>query len=151
MPFRQSKCVHDRLAAMMFVANFDLMFVANFDLINQVLLGISTPSMAEEMKGSTARQLFEAMAQPVVPTQAVAPSQEDSTQAVAPPVEAVAPSDSTQAVAPSVDDASNELQPVVPILAVAPSQEDSTQAIAPPVEAVAPSGEVVALSGDDKR
>ena len=57
---------------MMFVANFDLMFVANFDLINQVLLGISTPSMAEEMKGSTARQLFEAMAQRVLPTQAVA-------------------------------------------------------------------------------
>ena len=87
--------MHDRLAAMMFVANFDLMFVANFDLINQVLLGISTPSMAEEMKGSTARQLFEAMAQPVVPTQAVAPS-------LAPPVEAVAPSG--EVVAPSGDD-----------------------------------------------
>jgi len=87
---------------MMFVANFDLMFVANFYLINQVLLGISTPSMAEEMKGSTARQLFEAMAQPVVPTQAVAPSQENSTQAIAPPVEAVAPSG--EVVAPSGDD-----------------------------------------------
>jgi hypothetical protein len=47
--------VHERLAAMMYVANFDLMFVANFDLINQVLFGISPSSMAEEINGSTAR------------------------------------------------------------------------------------------------
>ena len=103
--------------------------------------------MAEEMKGSTARQLFEAMAQPVdagsnesqpvVSNVTVTPSVEEGSiesQRVVPP----------QAVAPSVEEGSIETQPVVPPQAVAPCQEDS-------IEAIPPSGEVVAPSGDDKR